>query len=71
MPVTFGCCADNACTQASCMALPAPTTCGECANFKHCAAFYAHKADDTYCDFFPRRFVAKVTPQPATTGEPA
>lgn len=71
MTKQFGCCADKACTLATCMALPADTTCGDCANFKHCATFYAHKADDTYCDFFPRRFKARQEAQQATTGEAA
>lgn len=59
---THGCCADKACTEKTCMELPAGTTCGDCRNFRHCEAFYARKKTDTSCDFFPRRFVvAKAT----------
>ncbi len=54
---THGCCADKACTDKTCMELPAGKTCGVCAHFRHCEAFYAHARSDTYCDFFPRRFV--------------
>ena len=71
MTKQFGCCADKACTMATCMALPVDATCGDCNHFKHCAAFYAHKADDTYCDFFPRRFAARQKAQQDTTGEAA
>jgi hypothetical protein len=62
-----GCCADKACNDKTCMELPAGKTCGDCGHFRHCEAFYAHKATDTYCDFYPRRFrerapAAGVTP---------
>ena len=68
---THGCCADKACSDKTCMELPAGTTCGNCRNFRHCAAFYAHKATDTYCDFFPRRFAAAIasTTAPQQTGD--
>jgi len=58
---THGCCADKACNSKTCMELPEGESCGDCRNFKHCEAFYAHKATDTYCDFFPRRFSARQT----------
>lgn len=51
-----GCCADKACTDRTCMELPAGKNCGGCVNFRHCKAFYARTAADTSCDFFPRRF---------------
>ncbi len=55
-----GCCVDKkygkGCTPATCMGLPAGKTCGDCGYFGHCRAMYGHKAADTYCDFFPRRF---------------
>lgn len=54
---TYGCCADKACNEKTCMQLPAGKTCGNCAHIKHCVAFYAHSTTDTYCDFYPRRFV--------------
>lgn len=53
---THGCCADKACNAQTCMELPQGKTCGDCVNFRHCQAFYAHQADDTYCDFYPRRY---------------
>lgn len=56
-----GCCADKACNDRTCMELPADKTCGDCKHFRHCEAFYAHKATDTYCDFFPRRFAQRIT----------
>ena len=52
-----GCCADKACTEKTCMELPASKTCGDCKHFRHCEAFYGHNPADTYCDFFPRRFI--------------
>lgn len=63
---THGCCADKACDNNTCMELADGKTCGDCANFRHCEAFYGHKPTDTYCDFFPRRFreraaIAKAT----------
>lgn len=51
-----GCCADKTCTPETCMELPEGTTCGGCYAFEHCRAFYGHTPEDTYCDFFPRRF---------------
>lgn len=59
-----GCCADKACIHETCMQLPTGMTCGGCAHFRHCAAFYGHSTADTYCDFFPRRF--KPAPAPPT-----
>ena len=55
-PHTHGCCADKACTDKTCMELAAGKTCGACANFRHCEAFYGSKPTHTSCDFFPRRF---------------
>lgn len=63
-----GCCADKACSDKTCMELPKGKTCGDCKNFRHCAAFYAHTITDTYCDFFPRRF-AEPAHIAAATGE--
>lgn len=64
--VQHGCCADQACTDKTCMQLPVGVSCGDCANFRHCEAFYSHSAADTYCDFFPRRFKPALSP-PAIT----
>lgn len=55
-----GCCADKCCNDVTCMELPEGKHCGDCVFFNHCAAFYDHKASDTYCDFFPRRFRERV-----------
>lgn len=49
------------------MQLPAGKTCGDCRNFRHCEAFYAHTPTDNYCDFFPRRFIERA-PIAKTTG---
>jgi hypothetical protein len=51
-----GCCADKACNDVTCMALPAGTTCGDCAHIKRCSAMFGHTPTDTYCDWLPRRF---------------
>jgi hypothetical protein len=63
---THGCCDDKACSEKTCMELPDGKTCGDCRNFRHCAAFYAHKPTDTYCDFFPRRFAEPTHIEKAT-----
>lgn len=61
-----GCCVDKLagsgkpCTEATCMELPAGKTCGDCATLNHCVAFYAVKSENSWCDFFPRRFRLKV-----------
>jgi hypothetical protein len=52
-----GCCADKACTPKTCMDLPTGTTCGDCFHVRRCCAIYGHKPEDTYCDWFPRRFI--------------
>lgn len=54
-----GCCADKVCNDKTCMELPAGKTCGDCRHFGHCSVFYAHEATDTYCDFYPRRFIER------------
>ena len=56
---THGCCADKACSDKTCMELYVGKACGDCRHFRHCQAFYDHKPADTYCDFFPRRFVER------------
>lgn len=52
-----GCCVDRECTSDTCMQLPAGKTCGDCVHVKRCVAIFGHKPADTYCDFFPRRFL--------------
>ncbi len=56
---THGCCADKACSDKTCMELPAGKTCGDCSHIRHCEAFYARSDTDTSCDFFPRRFLER------------
>ncbi len=56
-----GCCADKACTDATCMELPVGKKCGDCIHAKRCVAMFGHSYNDTYCDWFPRRF-REVTP---------
>jgi hypothetical protein len=51
-----GCCADKACTPATCMDLPEGKTCGDCFHAERCKAIFGHQDTDTYCDWFPRRF---------------
>lgn len=55
-----GCYADKACTDATCMELPAKKTCGDCVHEYRCCLMFGHTPTDTYCDWFPRRFREKV-----------
>lgn len=57
-----GCCADQACTEATCMALPAGKTCGDCMHECRCCLIFGHQPSGTYCDWFPRRFHARAKP---------
>lgn len=60
-----GCCVNKKypeavqCTDSTCMTLPAGKTCADCRHTKHCVAMYGVKAENTNCDFFPRRYVAR------------
>lgn len=58
----MGCCVDKACTEATCMELPAGKTCGDCAHLARCVAIFGHVPEDIYCDWFPRRYRPAVTP---------
>jgi hypothetical protein len=64
--MSHGCCVDKLagsgkpCTEATCMELPKGQTCGDCRTLNHCVAFYAVTPENTWCDFFPRRFVLRV-----------
>jgi len=51
-----GCCADKACSDSTCMALPTGKTCGDCVHVRRCCGMFGHTPTDTYCDWFPRRF---------------
>lgn len=62
-----GCCADEACTDATCMALPEGKTCGDCVHVYRCTTMFGHSPSDTYCDWFPRRFRERA---PVTDGVP-
>lgn len=54
--ILYGCCVDKACTDRTCMNLPAGTTCGDCAHKNRCLALgYTDSEDATSCSFFPRR----------------
>jgi hypothetical protein len=64
-----GCCADKACTDRTCMALPSGKTCGDCAHLNRCVAIFGHTATDTYCDWFPRRFREAVLMDPQRVRE--
>lgn len=59
MPNKHGCCTDKKCTPDTCMELPEGKTCFDCSNYKRCHMLCGHQATDTYCDWFPRRFVQK------------
>ena len=52
-----GCCADKSCNPKTCMDLPDGKICGVCYHFIRCSTIYGHKDSDTYCDWFPRRFL--------------
>lgn len=54
-----GCCVDKACNPGTCMDLPDGLTCGDCFHEERCCAIFGHVPEDTYCDWFPRRFHAK------------
>ena len=64
-----GCCADKACTDATCMELPTGKTCGVCVHERRCCLMFGHTPTDTYCDWFPRRF-REVTANAKLTGVP-
>jgi hypothetical protein len=57
-----GCCVDKKCDDDTCMALPEGKTCGDCRHARRCFAMFGHTATDTYCDFYPRRFLEPVAP---------
>jgi hypothetical protein len=42
------------------MELPAGLTCGHCVHVRRCCTMFGHTPTDTYCDWFPRRFVSGV-----------
>jgi len=52
----YGCCVDGSCASDTCMGLPDGKTCGDCIHIARCEAIFGHVPEDTYCDFFPRRF---------------
>lgn len=56
-----GCCADKACTEATCMELPPGKKCGDCVHAYRCCLMFGHGNMDTYCDWFPRRFHEKTS----------
>jgi hypothetical protein len=57
--LNHGCCTDKVCTPKTCMGLPPGTTCGDCMFVAKCKAIYGHVETDTFCDWFPRRFVRR------------
>jgi hypothetical protein len=58
-----GCCEDKkygkGCTPDTCMNLPDGLTCGDCYHINKCSKIFGHTSTDTYCDWFPRRFITK------------
>lgn len=57
-----GCCTDKVCTPETCMELPEGKMCEDCARFSWCAKMGCATPRRTSCDWFPRRFVARVQP---------
>jgi len=55
----YGCCVDKSCTDETCMQLSDGKTCGDCRHVRRCVLMFGHQPSDTYCDWFPRRFVEK------------
>lgn len=60
----YGCCTDRrlghgGCTTDTCMELPDGKACSDCAHCRKCCAMFGHRPSDTFCDWFPRRFVDK------------
>ncbi|MBA0342099.1 hypothetical protein D7U87_15525 [Stenotrophomonas maltophilia] len=51
-----GCCADKACSDSTCMELPAGKTCRDCVHVHRCCGIFGHTPTDTHCDWFPRRY---------------
>lgn len=51
-----GCCVDNACSEATCMRLPAGKTCADCLHCDRCTSMFGAKPTDERCGFYPRRF---------------
>ena len=66
-----GCCSDKACTDKTCMELPAGKTCGHCVHERRCCTIFGHTPTDTFCDWFPRRFQPKPAATLAPVSEPA
>jgi hypothetical protein len=56
------CCTDAVCEAATCMALPAATTCGDCLWFGICHPLGYARASQRECDFFPSKFVRDQEP---------
>jgi hypothetical protein len=66
---THGCCADKACTDKTCMELPAGKTCGHCVHVYRCTTMFGHTPTDTYCDWFPRRFNERLQDSPLSEAQ--
>jgi len=60
---THGCCTDKkygkGCTPATCMSLPEGQWCATCVHTDRCVKIFGAKPENTWCDFFPRRFSRK------------
>jgi hypothetical protein len=78
MPNELGCCVDKrygspqGCTPETCMQLPDGATCNGCGHVKRCKTFgFTSSTSNTYCSFFPRRFVpaelVEKEPDPCST----
>jgi hypothetical protein len=49
------------------MTLPENKTCGDCSHIARCKAIFGHVESDTYCDWFPIRFIGKTIEQKEPT----
>lgn len=58
----MGCCIDRdyegarRCNEQTCMNLPDEKTCGDCVHETRCTTIFGAKSENSYCQFFPRRF---------------
>lgn len=62
-----GCCVDGSCDPSTCMVLPDGFSCGDCRHLQRCTQLFGAAPERRFCDFFPRRFVAR---SEASRGQP-
>ncbi len=62
------CCTDKSCTPETCMNLPQGESCASCVHEWRCTSMFGAKPENTWCEFFPRRF--EKTPRPTVRRGP-